>query len=138
MKNSIARELHGLHYDGPITASALQRAIDLQLELGAITKQLHPVDLVDVRFLPNVSVVDHGKVGAVDQKVVVSGFAGPNLRSLREACKALALCRVLRLSKIARGGKSSDAELTSSNPLVKSTPRPTDSRQPYRTPSSRI
>ncbi|MEO8442118.1 MAG: ABC transporter substrate-binding protein [Betaproteobacteria bacterium] len=54
MKNSIARELAGLHYDGEIQLRSLQQAVDLQARLGAIKQSLHAEDIVDLQFLPTV------------------------------------------------------------------------------------
>jgi ABC-type nitrate/sulfonate/bicarbonate transport system substrate-binding protein len=57
MKNSIARELAGLHYDGEIQMRSLQQAIDLQARLGAISQPMSAEDIVDLSFLPADSTV---------------------------------------------------------------------------------
>ena len=57
MKNSIAREVAGLHYDGEIQMRSLQQAIDLQARLGAISQPMSAEDIVDLSFLPADSTV---------------------------------------------------------------------------------
>ena len=52
MKRSIEREAPGLHFDGEIDMRGLQRAIDLQVRLGAIDRPMRAEDIVDSRFVP--------------------------------------------------------------------------------------
>ncbi|MBI4194626.1 MAG: ABC transporter substrate-binding protein [Betaproteobacteria bacterium] len=52
MARSIMRESGGLHFDGEIDMRGLQRAIDLQMRLGAIKQPMRAEDIVDLSFLP--------------------------------------------------------------------------------------
>jgi ABC-type nitrate/sulfonate/bicarbonate transport system substrate-binding protein len=52
MARSIEREMSGLHFDGEVDLRGLQRAIDLQVRLGALKHPLRAQDIVDMRFLP--------------------------------------------------------------------------------------
>jgi ABC-type nitrate/sulfonate/bicarbonate transport system substrate-binding protein len=50
MMKSIEREFDDLHFDCAIDFEGLGAAVELQRKLGAVTKQLRLVDIVDSRF----------------------------------------------------------------------------------------